>query len=75
MPEKAFTNYRALSGTSNEMAGGVALLFRYNVAFAQIKELETEDNDNFVAAANIRGLKILTITAYIKGYVESGLMK
>ena len=66
VPENAFTNYTALSSTSNEMAGGVALLFRYNVAFARIKELETEDNDNIVDAANIRGLKILTTTAYKK---------
>ena len=48
------------------MAGGVALLFQYNVALAQIKELETEDNDKIVAGAKIRGLEILTTTAYIK---------
>ena len=36
------------------------------MANAQINPLETEHNDNFVAAANIRGLKILTTTAYIK---------
>ena len=36
------------------------------MAFAQIKELETEDNDNIVVAASIRGLNILTTTAYIK---------
>ena len=36
VPENAFTNYTALSSTSNEMAGEVALLFRYNVALAQM---------------------------------------
>ena len=66
VPENAFTNYTALSSTSNEIAGGVALLFRYNVAFARIKELQTKDNDNNVAAAKILDLKKLTTTAYIK---------
>ena len=75
VPENAFTNYTALSSTSNEMAGGVVLLFRYNVEFAQIKELETEDNNNIVAAANIRGLKILTTTAYIKPEDRSELIE
>ena len=63
VPETAFTNYTALRSTSNEMAGGVALIFRYNVAFAQLKELETKDNDNAVAAANVRGQNSLPTTA------------
>ena len=63
VPETAFTNYTALRSTSNEMAGGVALISRYNKAFAQLKELETKDNNNAVAAANVRGQKILPTTA------------
>ena len=45
------------------------------MAFARKKELETENNDNIVAAANIRGLKKLTTTAYIKPEDRVELMK
>ena len=65
-PEKAFTSFTALSSISNKMAEGVVLLFQYNVIYAQIKEFPTKDNENIVAAADIRGLKILTVIAYSK---------
>ena len=55
VPKNAFTKHTALSSTSNEMAGGVALLLRYNVSIARIKDLDTKDKENHVAAANIRG--------------------
>ena len=65
VPEIAVTNYTALSSSSSDMPDGVALSFRYYVAFALMKELENKDNDKIVAAANIRGPKTLTTTAYI----------
>ena len=64
VPENAFSNFTALSSFSNKMSGGVALLFRYNVAYAQIKSLETKDNNNIIAAALFRGLKTSTAAAY-----------
>ena len=66
IPDNAFTNYTTLSSTHKQSTGGVALLFRNDVAYAQTEELETKNNDNIVAAANVRGLKLLTTTAYVK---------
>ena len=63
-PENAFINFTALSSFSNKMSGGDALIFRYNVAYAQTKSLETKDNDTIIAAALLRGLKISTAAAY-----------
>ena len=66
IPDNAFTSYTSLSSTPKKSTGGVALLSRNDVAYAQIEELETKNNDNIVAAANVRGLKSLTTTAYVK---------
>ena len=66
IPDNAFTNYTTLSSTPKKSTGGVALSFRNDVAYAQIEELETKNNDYIVAAANVRGLKLLTTTAYVK---------
>ena len=45
IPDNAFTNYTTLSSTPTKSTGGVALLFRNDVAYAQIEELETKNND------------------------------
>ena len=74
MSENALTNYTALSNISNKMSRGIVLIFRYNVAYTQIKSRETKVNDNIVAAANIRGLKILTSTANINPDKKSELI-
>ena len=42
IPDNAFTNYTTLSSTPKKSTGGVALLFRNDVAYAQIEELETK---------------------------------
>ena len=64
--ENALITYTALSSISNKVSGGVTLLFRYNVAYAQMKSLEAKDSNTVLSAANIHGRKILTTTAYTK---------
>ena len=72
VPIKAFTNFFSLNSTSNRFSKGVAILFRYIVAYIEINKLEADnfetdkDKNTFIVGTKISSLKKPNTTAYVK---------